>query len=144
MHDYLFNVKLTRILLNIIRVRVRVRKIYFDNEKHDIEETNTETFMCRSMSATNIILDFKKFGLGFKNCVTDVQTCIGAPPKPIALLCTAIFTFMIIMLNILAYYILLLVNPRQHIENIFHNTIQNAGLITLINIIYMCTVMSSC
>ena len=35
------------------RVRVRVRKIYFDNEKHDIEETNTETFMCRSMSATN-------------------------------------------------------------------------------------------
>ena len=31
----------------------RVRKIYFDNEKHDIEETNTETFMCRSMSATN-------------------------------------------------------------------------------------------
>ena len=35
------------------RVRVRVRKTYFDNEKHDIEETNTETFMCRSMSATN-------------------------------------------------------------------------------------------
>ena len=32
--------------------RVRVRNIYFDNEKHDIEETNTETFMCRSMSAT--------------------------------------------------------------------------------------------
>ena len=29
-----------------IRVRVRVRNIYFDNEKHDIEETNTETFMC--------------------------------------------------------------------------------------------------
>ena len=27
------------------RIRVRVRKIYFDNEKHDIEETNTETFM---------------------------------------------------------------------------------------------------
>ena len=36
-----------------VRVRVRVRKIYFDNEKHDIEETNTETFMCRSMSATD-------------------------------------------------------------------------------------------
>ena len=35
------------------RVRVRIRKVYFDNEKHDIEETNTETFMCRSMSATN-------------------------------------------------------------------------------------------
>ena len=35
-----------------IRVKVRVRNIYFDNEKHDIEETNTETFMCRSMSAT--------------------------------------------------------------------------------------------
>ena len=27
--------------------------IYFDKENHDIEETNTETFMCRSMSATN-------------------------------------------------------------------------------------------
>ena len=37
---------------DIKRVRVRVRNIYFDNEKHDIEETNTETFMCRSMSAT--------------------------------------------------------------------------------------------
>ena len=37
---------------NCPRVRVRVRNIYFDNEKHDIEETNTETFMCRSMSAT--------------------------------------------------------------------------------------------
>ena len=35
-----------------VRVRVRVRKIYFDNENHDIKETNTETFMCRSMSAT--------------------------------------------------------------------------------------------
>ena len=34
-------------------VRVRVKMIYFDKEKHDIEETNTETFMCRSMSATN-------------------------------------------------------------------------------------------
>ena len=34
-------------------IRVKVRKIYFDNEKHDIEETNTETFMCRSMSATD-------------------------------------------------------------------------------------------
>ena len=32
---------------------VRIRKIYFDNEKHNIEETNTETFMCRGMSATN-------------------------------------------------------------------------------------------
>ena len=38
--------------LGLLRVRVRVRNIYFDNEKHDIEETNTETFMCRSMSAT--------------------------------------------------------------------------------------------
>ena len=37
---------------SLLRVRVRVRNIYFDNEKHDIEETNTETFMCRSMSAT--------------------------------------------------------------------------------------------
>ena len=37
----------------IIRVRVRVKMIYFDKEHHDIEETNTETFMCRSMSATN-------------------------------------------------------------------------------------------
>ena len=35
------------------RVRVRVKIIYFDKKKHDIEETNTETFMCRSMSATN-------------------------------------------------------------------------------------------
>ena len=41
------------IVVLIIVVRVRVRKIYFDNEKHDIEETNTETFMCRSMSATD-------------------------------------------------------------------------------------------
>ena len=31
---------------------LRVRNIYFDNEKHGIEETNTETFMCRSVSAT--------------------------------------------------------------------------------------------
>ena len=31
----------------------RVKIIYFDKKKHDIEETNTETFMCRSMSATN-------------------------------------------------------------------------------------------
>ena len=29
------------------------KMIYFDKENHDIEETNTETFMCRSMSATN-------------------------------------------------------------------------------------------
>ena len=36
-----------------LRVRVTVKMIYFDKEKHDIEETNTETFMCRSMSATN-------------------------------------------------------------------------------------------
>ena len=35
------------------RVRERVKMIYFDKENHDIEETNTETFMCRSMSATN-------------------------------------------------------------------------------------------
>ena len=43
------------IILHYIRVRVRVRVkiIYFDKKKHDIEETNTETFMCRSMSATN-------------------------------------------------------------------------------------------
>ena len=27
--------------------------IYFDKENHDIDETNTETFMCQSMSATN-------------------------------------------------------------------------------------------
>ena len=39
--------------LKQVRVRVRVKMIYFDKEKHDIEETNTETFMCRSMSATN-------------------------------------------------------------------------------------------
>ena len=31
----------------------RVKMIYFDKENHDIEETNTETFMCQSMSATN-------------------------------------------------------------------------------------------
>ena len=36
----------------LLRARVRVRNIYFENDKHDIEETNTETFMCRSMSAT--------------------------------------------------------------------------------------------
>ena len=35
------------------QLRVRVKMIYFDKENHDIEETNTETFMCRSMSATN-------------------------------------------------------------------------------------------
>ena len=40
-------------ITNIIRVRVRVKIIYFDKKKHDIEETNTETFMCRSMSVTN-------------------------------------------------------------------------------------------
>ena len=39
--------------LYVLRVRVRVKIIYFDKKKHDIEETNTETFMCRSMSATN-------------------------------------------------------------------------------------------
>ena len=39
------------------RVRVRVRNIYFDNEEHDIEETNTETFMCQSMSATIAYID---------------------------------------------------------------------------------------
>ena len=41
---------------NDIRVKKkkkRVKIIYFDKKKHDIEETNTETFMCRSMSATN-------------------------------------------------------------------------------------------
>ena len=27
-------------------VRVRVKMIYFDKEKHAIEETNTEPFMC--------------------------------------------------------------------------------------------------
>ena len=31
----------------------RVNMIYLDKEKHNIEETDTETFMCRSMSATN-------------------------------------------------------------------------------------------
>ena len=36
-----------------VRVKIRVKIIYFDKKKHDIEETNTETFMCRSMSATN-------------------------------------------------------------------------------------------
>ena len=41
------------IFSNRVRVRVRVKIIYFDKKKHDIEETNTETFMCRSMSATN-------------------------------------------------------------------------------------------
>ena len=35
-----------------IRVRVRVRNIYFNNEIHGIEETNTETFMCQRLSAT--------------------------------------------------------------------------------------------
>ena len=47
-----------------VRVRVRVRKvrnIYFDNEKHDIEETNTETFMCRSMSATNAYIELHNY-----------------------------------------------------------------------------------
>ena len=39
--------------MKTLRVRVRVKIIYFDKKKHDIEETNTETFMCRSMSATN-------------------------------------------------------------------------------------------
>ena len=34
----------------VILAQIRVRKIYFNNEKHDIEETNTETFMCRSMT----------------------------------------------------------------------------------------------
>ena len=51
----LFNIWLA-LPLNLLILkskRVRVRKIYFDNERHDIEETNTETFMCRSMSATN-------------------------------------------------------------------------------------------
>ena len=27
--------------------------MYFDEEKHDIENTNAETFMCRSISAIN-------------------------------------------------------------------------------------------
>ena len=48
---------LYHILIIRVRVRVRVRQIYFDNEKHDIEETNTETFMCRSMSATNAYIN---------------------------------------------------------------------------------------
>ena len=38
---------------SLVIIRVRVKMIYFDKENHDIEETNTETFMCRSMSATN-------------------------------------------------------------------------------------------
>ena len=47
-----------------VRVRVRVRRvrnIYFDNEKHDIEETNTETFMCRSMSATIAYIELHNY-----------------------------------------------------------------------------------
>ena len=40
-------------IVYILVLRVRVKMIYFDKENHDIEETNTETFMCRSMSATN-------------------------------------------------------------------------------------------
>ena len=36
-------------IASCINLQLRVREIYFDNEKHDIEET----FMCRSMSATN-------------------------------------------------------------------------------------------
>ena len=48
------NIYFKIIIYIYIRVRVkRVKMIYFDKEKHDIEETNTETFMCRSMSATN-------------------------------------------------------------------------------------------
>ena len=38
-------------------LRVGVRKIYFDNEKQNIGETNTETLMCRSMSATNAYIE---------------------------------------------------------------------------------------
>ena len=55
----LFSLEFTlETVIKTIRVRVRVRvrrvrKIYFDNDKHDIEETNTETFMCRSMSFIN-------------------------------------------------------------------------------------------
>ena len=43
----------------ILKVRVRVKIVYFDKEKHDIEETNIETFMCRSMSATNATQSYK-------------------------------------------------------------------------------------
>ena len=32
---------------------IRVRKIYFDNEKHDIEETNTETFMHNALCSVS-------------------------------------------------------------------------------------------
>ena len=40
-----------------ITVGVGVEKMYFDNEKHNIGETNTETFVCRSMSATNAYIE---------------------------------------------------------------------------------------
>ena len=40
-----------------IRITVGVGKMSFDNEKHNIEETNTETFVCRSMSATNAYIE---------------------------------------------------------------------------------------
>ena len=33
--------------------------IYFDKEKHDIEKTNTKTFMCRIISATNSTQSYK-------------------------------------------------------------------------------------
>ena len=39
-----------------LAVRVRVRSIYFVNDI-DIGETNTETFMCRSVSATNAYIE---------------------------------------------------------------------------------------
>ena len=34
-------------------VRVTLERVDIDNEEHDSEETNTETFMCPSVSATN-------------------------------------------------------------------------------------------
>ena len=42
-----------RRLITLSPIRVRVKMIYFDKENHNIEETNTETFMCQGMSATN-------------------------------------------------------------------------------------------
>ena len=47
--------------------------IYFDKEKHDIEETNTETFMCRSMSATNAYTELYGMEIFYLTKITEVQ-----------------------------------------------------------------------
>ena len=47
-----------QLIMPFIESKERVKMIYFDKEKHDIEETNTETLMCRSMSATNAYTEF--------------------------------------------------------------------------------------